>query len=481
MIQLTHQPQLFLDDHLVARSDGIRREIQTPIKYPDNPLIVQEHPWERQSVQCYGNVLYDTDTSLFRMWYFAAEERDPDDVPWLVKEGDAKGKAKRLYRTCYAESEDGVRWTKPTVTAVDTPLHDEHNILIEDIHSICVLDEPDDPDPARRYKAGGGKTLALSEDGLHWQTSTWEAVGKNDTGTSVVHWQGRYLAYVRQQESHPPDWPLVRAVGLTESGDFIDWTPKRTILQTDEADGYPWTQPYGMTVFPCGDVLVGLLWMIVLDHVEEADNPWKWNNRVGDVRTELVVSRDGLAWQRVADRAPFLEPGPGSWDKARAYPGTSVLQHDDKLWFYYSGTRHRHGEGAGRTGIGLATLPADRLVAVVADRDGDPGFLETPPLRMPHGNLVVNADLSDGSLQVELADASGHVLPGFDQTACTLTPVEDVRPQGMGRNAGQPSVDNLRSPVTWGDAVPASVPRDEPVVLRFTLQGTRLFSFQISA
>ena len=42
-------------------------------------------------------------------------------------------------------------------------------------------------------------------------------MAKNDTGTSVVFWRGRYLAYVRHQESCPPDWPLVRAVGLSES------------------------------------------------------------------------------------------------------------------------------------------------------------------------------------------------------------------------------------------------------------------------
>jgi len=462
MIDLSHQPQLFLDDLLVAQCHGVTREIQRPAKHPDNPLIVQEHPWEHQSVQCYGNVLYDVDARRFRMWYFAAEQRDPDDVPWLAKEGDTPGKAKRLYRTCYAESEDGVRWAKPVINAVETPLHDEHNILIEDIHSICVLHEPEDPDPARHYRAAGGKTLALSGDGLRWQTSTWDAAGKNDTGTSVVRWQGRYLAYVRQQDSHPPDWPLVRAVGLTESRDFIDWTPKRTILQTDEADGFPWTQPYGMTVFPCGDLLVGLLWMIVLDRVEEADHPWKWNNRIGDVRTELVVSREGLSWHRVADRAPFLEPDPDSWDRARAYPGTSVLQHDDQLWLYYTGTECRHGLGAGRAGIGLATLPAERLVAMVADRGGEPGVVETPPLRLPAGDLAVIADLAGGALHVELADASGAVMPGHKRTACSLTPI-----------------DGLRHQVRWGLTGLASVPRAEPVVLRFALQGARLFSFQI--
>lgn len=463
MTQLSSLPQVFLDDTLISRATNIRRELRQPEKEPANPVLVQEHPWERQSVQCYGNVLRDPDTRRFCFWYFAAEQRDPDDVPWLKKEGDAADRPRRLYKTCYAESDDGVRWAKPMVNALPTPLYDRHNILIEDIHSICVLHEPDDPDPERRYKAAGGKTLAFSGDGLHWETRLWDAVGKNDTGTSVVKWQGRYLAFVRQQDSRPPDWPLVRAVGLSESEDFVEWTPKRTVLQTDEEDGFPWTQPYGLTVFPLGDVLVGMLWMIVLDRVEEREHAWKWNNRVGDIRTELVVSRDGERWQRVADRAPFLEPEPGTWEGARVYPGTSVLEHDDRMWFYYSGTERRHGQGAGRSGIGLARLPVERLVGATRDRQSEPGILETVPLLLPEGELLVNADLSGGGLAAELVSPQRGMLDGFGREACRLEPV-----------------DGWRCAVKWGDRGLASIPPGQPVTLRFALTGGQFYSFRVA-
>lgn len=463
MTPLSAQPQVFLDEALIAGSSNVRRHLHQPVKEAANPLLVQEHPWERQAVQCYGNVLWDTSARRFRFWYFAAEQRDPDDVPWLVKDGDMPDRPKRLYKTCYAESLDGVQWAKPMVNALDTPLYGDHNILIEDIHSVCVLHEPDDPDPSRRYKAAGGKTTALSEDGLHWRTQVWDAVGKNDTGTSLVKWQGRYLAYVRQQDAHPPDWPLVRAVGLTESEDFATWTPKRTVLQVDEADGFPWTQPYGLTVFPLGDVLVGLLWMIVLDRVDEVEHAWKWNNRVGDIRAELVVSRDGEKWRRVADRAPFLEPEPGTWERARVYPGTSVLEHDDQLWFYYSGTARRHGEGAGASGIGLARLPAERLVSLSRDSSRSAGIVETVELALPEGDLVVNADLLQGGLAVEVTDAAGRSIDEYDSAACRLEPL-----------------DGLRWTVKWGPGGLASLPRHRPVRLRFRLGGARLYSFRVS-
>ena len=157
--------------------------------------------------------------------------------------------------------------------------------------------------------------------------------------------------------------------------------------------------------------------------------------------------------------------------------GSEVLRRADKLIFMADlVSYYLSGEVFAEYTLGSTSQLMDMATGKWSKAVFDALFL--PKGIMPK---IVQPGSIVGSLQVELADASGHVLPGFDQTACTLTPVEDVRPQGMGRNAGQPSVDNLRSQVTWGDAVPASVPRDEPVVLRFTLQGTRLFSFQISA
>ena len=140
--ELSRHPQFFLADALIARTTHVRRQLQQLVKGPANPLLVQDHPWESQAVQCYGNALRDPDSGLLRFWYFAAEERDPDDVPWLQSEGDAPDRPKRLYRACYAESEDGITWDKPMVNVLQTPLYDTHNILIEDIHSICVLHEP---------------------------------------------------------------------------------------------------------------------------------------------------------------------------------------------------------------------------------------------------------------------------------------------------------------------------------------------------
>ncbi len=448
-VAISNGPQLFLDDALVARMTNLKRQIQRPRKHPANPLITQEFPWEKRTVQVYGTILYEPKPRKFRCWYLASE--DPD--------------AKPEYYMCYAESTDGIRWTKPMVGSAKMAGHERHNVVVPGGHGLCVLKTPDDPDLQRRYKGLGGDTLAFSPDGVRWSIEPFTAAGKNDTGSSVVFWKGRYLAYVRNQ--HPdPNWPSVmRAVALSTSPDFRRWTPKKTILLTDERDGYPWTQPYGLEVSVYGDQLIGLLPVLTLDRVKN-------NNSRGTITVQLVVSRDGTRWHRVADRATFLAPTPvgakRAWDSGTIFPATTLLVKDDLIRIYYTGVTRRHGEGKGAPkGIGLATLPADRFVALVPADAAEAGVLQTKCLSVAGSDLLVNADATQGNLRVELLDRAGNVLRGFERDRCRL-----VRH------------DALRYRVLWGGDASArswrDVPKDRPIALRFHLRTGALYAFQVT-
>ncbi len=351
-VAISHNPQLFLDDYLIRDTNNLERVIQQPEKHSGNPVIVPEYPWEKRILEIYGTVLYDERAKRFRCWYLANEYKNgiPDN-PEYPQTAE--------YYTCYAESEDGIHWTKPMVGRGPFGRHEKHNVVIEGTHGFCVLPTPDDPDPMKRYKGAGGASVGESPDGLVWTIRNWrDTIGKNDTSTCVVRWKGEYLAYVRAQVPDP-DWPAVmRGVGLSVSKDFVEWTPKETVFTTDKEDGYPWTQPYGISVTPYGDVLIGILWLLHLDEVEG-------NNSLGTMDTQLVVEprRPRLA-TRVADRAPFLSPTPGTWDAGRVFPGTTLFRRNGKVWIYYTGVGTRHGEGWGEMGIGLATLPEDRFVGL---------------------------------------------------------------------------------------------------------------------
>ena len=270
------------------------------------------------------------------------------------------------------------------------------------------------------------------------------------------------MAFVRFQIDRSPDWPVLRAIGVTESSDFTDWTPKRLVFAADERDGSPWTQPYGLTVFPYGDVLVGLMPMLVLDRYRNPEHPRYFNNSVGSMHNQMMVSRDGSKWERVADRAPLLQAVPGAWDGVRVYPGAGVVPYGDEVLHYYGGNTSRHGESGQRDdeqrGIGLAIFEADRFVSVEALTSAEPAQVTTTTFLRPEGTLQVNADLTRGPLEVEALGASGHPLPGCAGADCTLS--------AEGR---------LRHTIRWSAAGPAA---GQPMALRFTQRGARLFAYQ---
>ncbi|MBN2294929.1 MAG: hypothetical protein JXM70_21050 [Pirellulales bacterium] len=449
-IAISDGPQLFLGDHLLAKTTNLTRCLQQPTKHPANPLIIQDQPWEKRVIEIYGTVLYEADKDKFRCWYLAGENDNgiPDnpDHPRTVE-----------YYMCYAESEDGIHWTKPMVGEGRFGRYDKHNIVIRGGHGACILPTPWDKDPKRRYKSLGGNIVGFSPDGIHWNIHPFNAAGKNDTSSSVIYHKREYLAFVRNQGR----WPggVLREVAISVSKDFLNWTPKKTVFKTDENDDAPWTQPYGLAVTPYGDQLIGIVWMIHLDHE-------KRNNMRGEQDMQLIVSRDGRQWNRVADRAVFMAPTPGTWDAGRVFPGTTMFVKDDLVHIYYSGTNTSHGSGDwGRPGIGLATLPADRFVALSPESDSSPGIIQTKTLSFDGKTLLVNAQVPSGGLKVELLDEQGNVIPGFESDNCQLV-----------RN------DPLRYRVQWesgGNEKQIGNCPKKMAAIRFQLKRGDLYAFQI--
>ena len=471
MLDLSSNPQLLLDDYVIARVQNVRRELQQPARHAANPLIVQDQPWEVGHISVYGTVLQDPETGGFRCWYQASRGKskvpDVSDGPVTVK-----------YYACHAESEDGIVWTKPLVGPEPFGEFERNNVVLPGSHSICVIHTPDDPDPARRYKSAGGPLQAFSPDGIRWDASDWKyAVGKNDTGTSVVRWGGQWLAYVRNQEfDERPSGNLQRAVAVTRSDDFVRWTPKETIWMTDAEDGYPWTQPYGLCASAYGDQLIAMLPLVCLEPIDG-------NNALGDMEVQVMSSRDGRNWHRVADRAVFLAGGPGGpiedrpWDNS-VYPSSTLLTVDDEVRLYYSGTNGRHGEGKtpegkaaaskSRSGIGLATLPAERFVAVRPADGGAAAVLETKALRFSGEDLLVNAALGDSpdQMRVDVLDAGGGPIGGCGADICRLIAHDKLRYRVIWEEGGEAR--SLKQAAGGG-----------PVALRFTWTEGDFFAFQV--
>ena len=69
--EVKKQPrQLFIDDYMVERIEGLDYVVNKAEKYPGNPVITPDRPWENRC-EVYGTALFDEKKQIFRMWYLA--------------------------------------------------------------------------------------------------------------------------------------------------------------------------------------------------------------------------------------------------------------------------------------------------------------------------------------------------------------------------------------------------------------------------
>jgi hypothetical protein len=466
--------QLFLDDHVIARMENVTRTIHSVAKSEHNPVLWPTEPWEGTVAIVYGSVLRDG--NRYRMWYHGGAG------------------------VSYAESEDGIAWTKPrlglhTVDGQDTnilidrnavegaPNHLPHFYELFGVHK----DENAD-DPNARYVMGylciqrdysgpsedpyhtgqrRGLGVATSPDGIHWtlhNSFATDAICDGGTYWMVDPATNNYVLYGRTKyfplelKSAWASDPWVekncwgRAVARVESPDFLDWEftapASAPVVMTADIEDPPGTEIYSMQVFPYEGVYIGL---VQIFHNQE-------NTCYLDI--QLAVSRDGVSFNRVGDRTPFIPLGPvGSWDRFNtSVANNPPIRVDDELRFYFGGRTYRHSpyqgddKGASGGGIGFGTIALERFVSLDAPSSG--GTVETVPVLLPGGELHLNAVSRFGEIVVELLDSAS----------------QDVVAQSL-----PVSEDSLDVAVIWEEGSAFDATR--PITIRFTLKNAGLFGF----
>ena len=104
--------QLFLDDHWIDSSTGAERVLHEPVA--ENIALEAEHPWD-QIFSAYHLVLGDG--SRWRMYYLCSGRGDEDGPPGG-------------WQYCgYAESDDGIEWTKPELGVVEVDGSKRNNLV----------------------------------------------------------------------------------------------------------------------------------------------------------------------------------------------------------------------------------------------------------------------------------------------------------------------------------------------------------------
>jgi hypothetical protein len=458
--------QLFLDDYMVERAEGLRRMVNQPVKHPENPVVNPDKLWEDRC-QVYGTAMFDHERGVFRLWYLTTP-RDRGLKPLKLNDHE---RAPHTTLCAYAESEDGLRWHKPNLGQFPYDGSKSNNLV--DIgrwncEGISVLYDKHDDDENRRWKAvywdhgsGGlalrdgrpyceagphdGFCVAFSPDGIRWTPFQGNPVIRKycDTNQNVVYDEklGRYVAFSR--------FGFGRRLARSESEDFMHWTEPQLVLECDEADG-PGTQIYGAGV----DIYEGLYIAMIWIYREGGD---------GKIDTQLAVSRDGIHWARVGDRATWLPlGGEDSWEGGMIRSCERIIVRDDELYIYYCGV---HGPHTGpkfrdvvrkhRTAIGLAVTRRDGFASLEAG--DEEGYILTKPFVLPEGHLYLNVDANGGQVTAEIADESERSIPGYSRS----TPVTG---------------DNTSVVVRWKDNSLAKI-AGQMIRLRLCARNARLYSY----
>src|SRR5690349_22234619 len=141
VIDLGTRRELFVDHFLVDKLTGAQLKMHEP--HRDGIALKFDKPWEG-GFSAYITVLKDG--SLYRMYYRG--------LPMATRDGSPEA------LVCYAESKDGVYWTKPDLGLFEIAGTPKNNVVLTNApftHNFSpFLDDRSGAPAAEKYKALGG-------------------------------------------------------------------------------------------------------------------------------------------------------------------------------------------------------------------------------------------------------------------------------------------------------------------------------------
>ena len=479
-IDLGSRRELFVDEQLIERLDGTRLTLHHP--RAREIAIRFDRPWEG-STSGYPTVMRDGD--LFRMIYRGHR---------MIWDG---GKLRMSHSpiVCYAESRDGIVWTKPDLRIfpllgnmakqVDDPL--ANNIVwpgspysgtfvpFLDTRPGCVATE--------KFKAVGGnyKTglhLFTSADAMVWKKRD-EAIFKLGAldSMNVLFWEPRDSKYVLYYRTVVEG---MRSVAMTTSTDLHDWSEPTALKYPGSPRQQMYTngiQPYYRaphlrfgfpTRYTARKMNDGLRLLEPIDLRAELAAAYA---RVGSDLTDglFMSSRDGVAFVRW-DEA-FVRPGPeaaiknSNWMYGDNYQGYGLFETASEVEGAANEISMHFSEGywrEGETRLRRYTIRLDGFVSVQAPYRG--GEVVTKPFVFRGNELRINFSTSAaGSVRAELQDVAGNAIPGFGVAECN---------EVVG--------DSVQRVIRWANDADLGLLAGRPVRLRFVMKDADLYAFQFT-
>ena len=426
-----------------------------------------DNPWE--GPHCgYSTVIRDG--NLFRMYYRGVSELGLD--------------GSENERTCYAESSDGIHWTKPNLGLFEFKGSSANNLVLDRAapitHNFCpFLDTRPGVDVSERYKAVGGtgdKLFGLvSTDGLRWKKLREEPIlSTKDVpfphihlfdSQNLVFWsktEGCYLCYFRV-------WDGLRRIARSTSTDFRTWTPAVLMRQMhDDGTGPELAPPENIYTnqtspyFRAPHIAIAIAARFFEGRQVLTEEQAREINVSADLFKDtsdaiLMTTRGGDLYDRTFLEG-YIKPGigPRNWVSRTNYPALNIVQtgpHEMSLY-----VNHDYAQTTAH--LRRYSLRLDGFASVRAG--ASEGELLTKPFTFTGQELVINfATSAGGGVRFELQETSGKPIPGFTR--------DDCREQ-IGNE--------IERVVTWNSPVTLSTLQGQVIKLRVLLKDADLFAIQ---
>jgi len=456
VVDIGSRREPFVDHFLIDRLAGTRLTLHEP--RPAEVAIKIDHPWEGPFNYGEGVI---KDAPTYRLYY---RGWSPASAP----------------TRCYAESTDGIRWTKPKLGIHEVAGTTKNNVILVEApfanNFAAMLDARPGVPSDQRYKglAGSHKTglfAFVSADGIHFKKLRNRPVLTSKLpnafdGYCHAFWsasEGLYVCYFRCGVQR------MRTVARATSKDFIHWSDAVPMTYSDTGTTRPSNHLYEhMTdaYFRAPHIYVAFpsRFMPGRRVVTDADLKQMSMAMLGKGQYyhdcsdgAFMTSRGGTRYDRTFMEV-FVRPGPGpqNWTSRTNYPIQGVVPTGPGEMSIYV-NRHYAQES---WHLRRYVLRTDGFASVNAPYAG--GEMVTKPLTFSGKALEINfATSAAGGLRVEIQDAKRKPIPGFALSDC---------PEIIG--------DLIERVVTWKAGSDVGKLAGQPVRLRFVMKDADLYAIR---
>jgi len=410
VLDIGSRRELFVDRYLIDRMTGTQLRLGQPV---DTGAVLHfDKPWEGSFC---GYVTVIKDGGRYRMYYRGIPEAGQDGNNGEV--------------TCYAESADGIRWTKPDLGIYEIRGTRQNNVILANdapfSHNFSPLLDTRPGVPAEeRFKALAGVSQTglvafVSGDGVHWRKLRSEAViPKLDAfafdSQNQAFWsetEQQYVCYFRTWKK--VDGVNYRWISRTTSRDFLTWTKPVEMNFGDAPAEHIYTNqtsPYyrapHLGIGLCARFLPGRQVLTAEQARAVGVDPGYFKDCSDAV---LISTRGGDRYDRTFLEA-FIRPGLGleNWVSRSNYPALNVIPTSEREMSLYVQSNY----GQPTAYLRRYKLRPDGFASINAGYQG--GEWVTKPLRFAGKHLTLNYSTSaPGSVRVEIQDEGGQPLPGY--------------------------------------------------------------------